>query len=624
MDSRAKVLWIALRDGDIAKVKALLEAGADPDKADDNGYIPLPWAARWGNIEVVKALLEGGADPDKADIGGNTPLYRAAWRGNIAVVKVLLEKGADPDKADRDGVTPVRVAMENNNNEVVRLLIDARDGISSVSDGHPPPTLENTTPIGETKTLRRNRKDVLGRGSMGTAVYSGLFEATRPIAIKCIPEILEDDDDDEHDKRSKEARILSELDHPNIIRYFVFDKTECMKLIALDLCNGTLDDYIETGEVASSADRKKLIHDILSGLNYLHNENIIHNDLKPPNILMKKVRLHRTDSLVYRAVISDFGISLVLDDGRRSQTAHENNIGTEGWRSKETIESIEVKKRNPTMKVKGTKAADMFTFGLLVHYIMSNRIPEHHRHPFGKDSERNENIKNGQRKSYLSLLIHDQNDITLRFDRLLADMLVHNCINIIPSLRPVTGELLKNNVGNNQGHPLFWKPQEYLEFMFNVSNCLRDYKSNSRFVEVKENIQEKWDRYCEVGFKARIAEVAFYYNKRKYGDTLPEYLRLIRNIKEHFPEILNESLRAIPNSEFNNFFGNEGSYEDFHNYFNCRVIEAFPIVYLQLYKENIEEFKRHFPNVKYFSEDKAEIIWNLFNFVFKEREMIVD
>ena len=50
---------------------------------------------------MVKALIEAGADVNKADNGGWTPLYRAAQNGHEAVVKALIEAGADVNKADK-------------------------------------------------------------------------------------------------------------------------------------------------------------------------------------------------------------------------------------------------------------------------------------------------------------------------------------------------------------------------------------------------------------------------------------------------------------------------------------------------------------------------------------------
>ena len=65
------------KQGDADTVRALLEAGADPNVANKGGFTPLYWATRAGHVDVVTVLLEAGADPNVANKGGFTPLYWA-------------------------------------------------------------------------------------------------------------------------------------------------------------------------------------------------------------------------------------------------------------------------------------------------------------------------------------------------------------------------------------------------------------------------------------------------------------------------------------------------------------------------------------------------------------------
>jgi ankyrin repeat protein len=59
---------------------------------------------------VVRALLQKGADPATADNQGRTALWCAASEGRVAVLRALFEKGADPAVADNQGRTPVATA----------------------------------------------------------------------------------------------------------------------------------------------------------------------------------------------------------------------------------------------------------------------------------------------------------------------------------------------------------------------------------------------------------------------------------------------------------------------------------------------------------------------------------
>ena len=65
------------------------------------GWTALTRASIKGYLDIVKALLAAGADKDKVDEDGDTPLMMAATQGCLKVVQVLLKAGAKVDKADK-------------------------------------------------------------------------------------------------------------------------------------------------------------------------------------------------------------------------------------------------------------------------------------------------------------------------------------------------------------------------------------------------------------------------------------------------------------------------------------------------------------------------------------------
>ncbi len=72
---------------DVSKVKSLLARGADPNHPE---YYPLRTACRNGNLEIVKALVEAGADTGRRDDNGNSPVHYAAWNGHKEVLVYLI------------------------------------------------------------------------------------------------------------------------------------------------------------------------------------------------------------------------------------------------------------------------------------------------------------------------------------------------------------------------------------------------------------------------------------------------------------------------------------------------------------------------------------------------------
>ena len=92
--TREEQLLDAVRAGDTAAVKALLDQGVPVDTKFRYDRTALSFAADRGHVEIVKLLLERGADPDTMDsfyhqsaIGG------AARKGHVEVVLMMLERG---------------------------------------------------------------------------------------------------------------------------------------------------------------------------------------------------------------------------------------------------------------------------------------------------------------------------------------------------------------------------------------------------------------------------------------------------------------------------------------------------------------------------------------------------
>jgi len=79
--------------GDVASLKLLLKAKADPNAANESRQTPIMFAALAGKVQAVELLLDGGADGTRADRAGRTPYRLAADQGADDVVKLLRTRG---------------------------------------------------------------------------------------------------------------------------------------------------------------------------------------------------------------------------------------------------------------------------------------------------------------------------------------------------------------------------------------------------------------------------------------------------------------------------------------------------------------------------------------------------
>jgi ankyrin repeat protein len=82
-------------------------------------------AARCGNLEVVRLLLDAGADPSRADGDGHTPLMLAAGNGQLEVLQLLLGRGAAVDATNTHDLTAFHYACSNNQLDCVEAMIEA-------------------------------------------------------------------------------------------------------------------------------------------------------------------------------------------------------------------------------------------------------------------------------------------------------------------------------------------------------------------------------------------------------------------------------------------------------------------------------------------------------------------
>ncbi|MDC7223490.1 MAG: ankyrin repeat domain-containing protein [Spirochaetales bacterium] len=106
----------------------LLQRDCDVNMASrDRGTTPLMEAASAGKKSLVRAILEKGADLDRASKEGQTALILAIGNRHDETAKILLDAGAEPSHKDSLGMTALKYAQLYGFNELVEIL-EAADG----------------------------------------------------------------------------------------------------------------------------------------------------------------------------------------------------------------------------------------------------------------------------------------------------------------------------------------------------------------------------------------------------------------------------------------------------------------------------------------------------------------
>jgi len=162
----------------------------------------------------------------------------------------------------------------------------------------------------------------LGEGGMAV-VYKALDTSLeRPVAIKVIlpgrqfsPQMLK--------RFEREARTLAQLSHPNIVKVLDYGEYNQTPFLVMEyLPGGTLKKAMEkqAGQPFDWRQAAKLLLPISSALQAAHQQNIIHRDVKPSNILLTQGG---------QPMLTDFGIAKVLDNEETTElTGTGVGIGT--------------------------------------------------------------------------------------------------------------------------------------------------------------------------------------------------------------------------------------------------------------------------------------------------------
>ena len=115
-------LHVAISMKDEAKVKSLIEDGADINKLTPGGLKPIRRAVFTGFTEAVELLIANGADVNDISDWNWTLLHGAAGKGYKDIVELLIAKGANVNVRDGSGRTPLWYAKYAGHTEIVEML----------------------------------------------------------------------------------------------------------------------------------------------------------------------------------------------------------------------------------------------------------------------------------------------------------------------------------------------------------------------------------------------------------------------------------------------------------------------------------------------------------------------
>jgi serine/threonine-protein kinase len=198
-------------------------------------------------------------------------------------------------------------------------------------------------------------RGALGSGAMGI-VYQGWDPViARQVAIKTVklPEHHDPAAEEGIARFRREAQAAGRLTHPNIVAVHDYGETSDVAYIVMEYVDGSaLKSLLDKQERFALPDIRRIMEDLLAGLQFSHDRGVVHRDIKPANLMLNSER---------RCKIADFGIARIENS---NMTQAGTVLGTPAYMSPEQFRGEPVDART-----------DIYSSGVLLYQLLTGERP---------------------------------------------------------------------------------------------------------------------------------------------------------------------------------------------------------------------------------------------------------
>ena len=196
---------------------------------------------------------------------------------------------------------------------------------------------------------------LLGQGGMAEVYYGRDISLQRPVAIKVIDARFRDDSD-YTDRFISEAQAIARWRHENIIQVYYADKSDGLYYFVMEYVDGLdlaslLREYADSESLMPHDDVIRIGQAIASALDYAHERNVIHRDVKPANVMVA------SDN---RVVLMDFGLALDVQQGSIGEV-----LGTPHYVSPEQARH----------SASAVPQSDVYSLGIMMFEMLTGIVP---------------------------------------------------------------------------------------------------------------------------------------------------------------------------------------------------------------------------------------------------------
>jgi hypothetical protein len=316
-ESRDDVQAPAMRAKVEALVARILGRGALLTVYDDNDIAGLLRDAPRARSEEAALALQAALDE----------VVSGAWKVGLAIgratdnAEALVARAVRVSRGERTVQTrPLPYADTSGQLGLVGPPAAGGTQVRGSAPGREPPPMviqaaaivEDGLPANTVVDGRYRLLYEIGRGGMGIVYLAEEVRLRRHVAVKVLrPEVASEPLYRDHFLR--EGVLLAAIDHQSVLPIYAVGEHERLPFLVTPFIDGeSLADRLEAVQrggvpAPSSAEVARICRDIAAALAALHQKGIVHRDVKPSNILLRR----QSD----RVLLCDFGVAVQLDEG---------------------------------------------------------------------------------------------------------------------------------------------------------------------------------------------------------------------------------------------------------------------------------------------------------------------
>ena len=162
------------------------------------------------------------------------------------------------------------------------------------------------------------------------------------------------------EKFEREINILINSDHPNIIKIYEIYESQRSLYLVMEECKGgeifdRIIEHIQSKTMYSEKDAAEMLQQVMSAIEYCHNNGICHRDLKPENLLYLKQGAEKDNPIK----VIDFGLSQIISPEKKLKT----KVGTAYYVAPEILQGDY------------TEKCDIWSAGVILYIFLSGDPP---------------------------------------------------------------------------------------------------------------------------------------------------------------------------------------------------------------------------------------------------------